>query len=50
MGMNREAKKLLKKNNESEKKILKENDGVYTDMIVYLRGADITEYHQEKVR
>ena len=50
MGMNREAKKLLKKNNESEKKIFKENDGVYTDMIVYLRGADITEYHQEKVR
>ena len=50
MGMHRETKKLLKKNNESEKKILKENDGVYTDMIVYLRGADITEYHQEKVR
>ena len=50
MGMNREAKKLLKKNNESEKKIFEENDGIYTDMIVYLRCADITEYHQEKVR
>lgn len=47
---NREAKKLLKKNNESEKQILKENDDIYTDMIVYLRSADISEYYQEKVR
>lgn len=50
MGMNRDAKKLLKKNNQSEKQILKENDEIYTNMIVYLRGADISEYHQEKVR
>lgn len=48
--MNRETKMLLKKNNESEKAILEENESVYTDMIVYLRGADITEYNQEKVR
>lgn len=47
---NRETKKLLKKNNESEKQILKENDDIYTDMIVYLRSADISEYYQEKVR
>lgn len=50
MGMNRDAKKLLKKNNEYEKQIFKENDEIYTNMIVYLRGADITEYNQEKVR
>ena len=50
MGMYRDAKKLLKKNNQSEKQIFKENDEIYTNMIVYLRGADISEYHQEKVR
>lgn len=48
--MNREAKKLLKKNNQREKEILEENDEVYTNMVVYLRVADITEYNQEKVR
>lgn len=48
--MSKEAKELLKKNNISEKQILKENDEIYTNMIVYLRGADITEYNQEKVR
>lgn len=48
--MKRETKELLKKNNESEKQINKENEGIYTDMIVYLRGADITEHNQEKVR
>lgn len=46
----KEIKQLLKKNNKREEKILKENDGIYTDMIVYLRGADINEYNQELVR
>lgn len=48
--MSKEAKELLKKNNISEKQILKENQDIYTNMVVYLRGADITEYNQEKVR
>lgn len=48
--MSREAKKLLRKNNNSEKQIFKENEEIYTNMIVYLRGADINEYNQEKVR
>lgn len=48
--MKRETKELLMKNNESEKQINKENEGIYTDMIVYLRGANITEHNQEKVR
>ena len=48
--MNKTTKTLLKQNNHREKEILKENNEVYTNMVVYLRGADITEYHQEVVR
>ena len=48
--MKKETKELLKKNNENEKQILEENDEIYTNMVVYLRGADISEYNQEKVR
>lgn len=48
--MNKACRDLRKKNNEREKAIFKENDEVYTNMIVYLRGADITPYHQELVR
>lgn len=48
--MKKETKELLKKNNENEKHILEENDEIYTNMVVYLRGADISEYNQEKVR
>ena len=48
--MKKETKELLKKNNENEKQILEENDEIYTNMIVYLRSADISEYSQEKVR
>ena len=47
--MKKETKELLKKN-ENEKNILEENDEIYTNMIVYLRGANISEYNQEKVR
>ena len=48
--MKKETKELLKKNNENEKNILEENDEIYTNMIVYLRVANISEYNQEKVR
>ena len=48
--MKKEPKELLKKNNENEKNILEENDEIYTNMVVYLRGANISEYNQEKVR
>ena len=48
--MKKETKELLKKNNENEKQILEENDEIYTNIVVYLRGANISEYNQEKVR
>lgn len=48
--MKRICKELMKKNNEREKEILECNDEIYTDMIVYLRCSDITEYNQELVR
>lgn len=48
--MNKACKELMKKNNEREKEILKENDEIYTNMIVYLRCADMTQYNQELVR
>ena len=48
--MKKETKELLKKNNENEKHILEENDEIYTNMILYLRGANISEYNQEMVR
>lgn len=48
--MNKDAKKLNKLNGEREKLILKENNKDYTNMIVYIRGANISEYNQEQVR
>lgn len=48
--MNKELKKLLKNNNEVEEKIYDDNNKIYSDMIVYLRGSDMTEYNQELVR
>lgn len=48
--MNKDAKKLNKLNNAREKLILEENDKDYTNMIVYIRGANISEYNQELVR
>lgn len=48
--MSKMSKELMKKNNEREKEILKENDEIYTNMIVYLRAADMTQYNQELVR
>ncbi|MGL5756092.1 MAG: hypothetical protein ACRCYC_12260 [Paraclostridium sp.] len=48
--MKKQCRELLKKNNKSEKEIHKNNDTIYTDMIVYLRGSDMTSYNQELVR
>jgi len=48
--MNKLAKELLKKNNNREKAIFDENKEIYTNMIVYLRGSDLSEYNQEVVR
>lgn len=50
MKMNKMTKQVLKKNNLREEAILDENQEVYTNMIVYLRGSNITEYNQELVR
>jgi len=48
--MNRKVKELNKRNNELDQKIEEKNDEVLTNMICYLRGADISAYHQELVR
>lgn len=48
--MSREARLLRKKNNARDKEISPENEEIYTNMVVYMRSSDITEYNQEKVR
>lgn len=48
--MNKFAKELLRKNNTREKEIVDENEEIYTNMIVYLRSSDLTDYNQEVVR
>lgn len=48
--MNKLTKELLKKNNSREKEISDENKEIYTNMVVYLRGSDLTDYNQEVVR
>lgn len=48
--MNKKTRKLLKENNEFEKNLNETNIKVITDIVVYLRGCDISEYHQEEVR
>lgn len=48
--MNKITKSILKKNNSREEAILNENQEIYTNMVVYLRGSDLTEYNQEVVR
>ena len=50
MQMNKITKSMLKKNNSREEAILNENQEIYTNMVVYLRGSDLTEYNQEVVR
>ena len=48
--MNRRTKRLLAANNELEKELKPENNRAMTDIVVYLRAANITEYQQELVR
>lgn len=48
--MNRQTKTLLKENNQMEKQLSKETDDILTDIVVYIRSANITEYNQELVR
>ncbi|MPW26854.1 hypothetical protein GC105_13795 [Alkalibaculum sp. M08DMB] len=48
--MNKLTKEILKKNNNREEFISEENQEIYTNMVVYLRGSDLTEYNQEIVR
>lgn len=48
--MMNKAKELQVENNMSDCKIHAENQEVFTDMICYIRGADISDYHQEVVR
>lgn len=48
--MNRKARIINKENNRLDKQIKEENQEVFTDMICYLRGADISDYEIECVR
>lgn len=48
--MNRKTKSLIKENKRREKEINKENDKILINIILYLRGSDLSRYHQEMVR
>lgn len=48
--MKDKVSKLQKENNKIEEKINKENQAVFTDMICYIRSANISDYNQELVR
>lgn len=48
--MNKAIKSLLKQNNRRSKIIFDENQEVYTNMILYLRGSNLSFYNQEVVR
>lgn len=48
--MNSQLKELRKLNNQIDKKISAENQPLFTDIICYIRGADISDYNQEVVR
>lgn len=48
--MNKKTKELLKKNNALEKQLSPQAAAVMTDLIVYIRAANISDYHQESVR
>lgn len=48
--MNKKTKSLNRKNNEFDKQVNAENSVIMTDMVCYLRGANISEYDQEIVR
>ena len=48
--MHKETKKLLRENNQREKLLSKDSQNAMTDIVVYLRGRDLSQYHQEEVR
>ena len=48
--MSREAKALKKENNELEKQLSKETEDIQTDIVVYIRSANISDIDQERVR
>lgn len=48
--MSKRTKQLLKENNELEKQINSTNTEILTDIIVYIRSANISVYKQEVVR
>lgn len=48
--MNQKTKALNRLNNTLDKEISEENQEIFTNMICYLRGANISEYNQELVR
>lgn len=48
--MNKKTKELNTYNNQLDQQIFDENQEVFTDMICYIRSADISEYDQEIVR
>lgn len=48
--MNKQMKELRRRNNELDKELIPENDKVLTDIVCYLRVANISEYNQEVIR
>ena len=48
--MSKRTKLLLSENNKLEKQIRAEDRAVLTDMVVYIRSADISPWYQERVR
>ncbi|RDU23360.1 DUF1129 domain-containing protein [Anaerosacchariphilus polymeriproducens] len=48
--MNKKTKYLIKENKTREKEINKENEDILTNIILYLRGSDLSRYNQEMVR
>src|SRR5665648_902590 len=43
-------KKLRKENNQQEKQLTKENNGILIDAVVYLHSSDLCEYDIEVIR
>lgn len=48
--MSKQVRRLLRENNEMEKLLSEDGRSVMTDIVVYLRGADIRDIDQEQVR
>lgn len=48
--MSKRTRQLLKENNESCKQLNAESDNILTDIVVYIRGTNISDYQQELVR